>query len=207
MLKNNFPWAYNPEVEKLYRRDPAKAVSLLNEAGYRVGPKGTRFASTLIYSRAEAKLMDTAEILREQLKEVGIDLVLQPLDKATSDERCFMKYDYDLWLGMTSQGNDPSLGIERFYLTKKTPPAPFTNANAYSNAKVDLLFSAANNTLDLKARGKYYREAQLILMRDLPTLPLIANPMLAAFPKKVRGVNERRIFSYYYAASDAWFSP
>ncbi len=204
--KLSFPWAYNPKVEEMYPRDPAKAAKLLDEAGYPVGKDGMRFTTTAIFDRSASRTMDIAEILREQLKQVNINLVLQPLDKATADQRGWLTYDFDLWVGMCAYGSDPSIGTERFYVTKTTPPAPFTNSNEYSNPEVDRLFSLGGGTIDLKKRGQSYREVQLILMKDLPILPLIEHIKLAAFPKRVKGVNERRFFSHYYAPSDAWFS-
>ena len=91
-------------------------------------------------------------------------------------------------------------------MTERIPPIPSVhNANEYSNPEVDKLFLLGRTTLDKKKRGEYYRDVQLILLRDLPTLTLVHTPRFAAFWKKVKGVHERRYESVPSAASDAWF--
>jgi peptide/nickel transport system substrate-binding protein len=145
--------------------------------------------------------------LRQQLKKVGIDMVLQPLDKATMAQRIWVTADFDLWSGPSDQGNDPAIGIERLFVTEGIGPVPSVhNANGYSKPEVDKLFLQARRTLDQKKRTQYYREVQLIILRDLPIVPLTDTPKFAAFPKKVRGVNERRFWACYSSCGDAWFS-
>ena len=205
--KRSWPWAYNPKVETMYPIDLAKAGKLLDEAGYPLGPDGVRFKTTAILDRGDTRTIDITEILREQLKKVGIDLVMLPMDKPTASDRVWMKADFDLWSGPSSQGSDPSIGIERLFATSGIKPVPSNhNGNGYSNPEVDRLFLLARTTIDLKKRGQYYREIQPMLLRDLPSLPLTDTPKFAAFAKKVRGVNERRFWSIYYAPSDAWFA-
>ncbi len=180
---------------------------MLDEAGYPVGPEGVRFKTTVIFDRGDIRATDITEILREQLKKVGIDMVLQPLDKPTASQRVWTNADFDLWSGPSSQGSDPSLGIERIFSTEGIPPVPsIHNGNGYSNQEVDKLFFLARTTIDIKKRGQYYREVQPLLLRDLPTLPLTDTPKFAVFPKKVRGVNSRRHWSVFNAPSDAWSS-
>ena len=205
--KGSWPWAYNPKVEEMYPFDLAKAAMLLDEAGYAAGPDGLRIKTTILLDRGDTRTMDITEVMREQLKKVGIELVLQPMDKATMADRVWMKAEFDLWSGPSSQGSDPAIGIERIFVTAGIRPVPAVhNGNAYSNPEVDKLFLLARTTIDKKSRGRHYRDVQPILMRDLPVLPLTDTPKFAVFPKKVRGANARRFWSFYYAPSDVWFS-
>ena len=205
--KGSWPWAYNPQVETMYPFDIARAKKLLDEAGYPVKGDGARFKTTVAFDRGDTRTGDITEVLREQLKKVEIETVIQPMDKATMVERIWVRADFDLWSGPTAQGSDPAIGIERLFVTEGIPPVPSVhNGNEYSNPEVDKLFSLARSTMDMKKRGQYYRDVQPILLRDLPVLPLTDTPKFAAFPKKVRGVNTRRYWSIYYAPSDAWFS-
>jgi peptide/nickel transport system substrate-binding protein len=205
--KQSWPWAYNPKVETMYPFDLAKAGRLLDEAGYRKGPDGVRIKTTVILDRGDTRANDITEILREQLKKIGIEMVMQPMDKPTASQRVWMDADFDLWSGPSSQGSDPAIGIERIFSTEGIAPVPSThNGNAYSKPEVDKLFFLARTTMDIKKRGEYYRQVQPIILNDLPTLPLTDTPKYAAFPKKVRGVNMRRHWAVYYAPSDAWFA-
>ncbi|MEI9474992.1 MAG: ABC transporter substrate-binding protein [Deltaproteobacteria bacterium] len=205
--KGSWPWAYNPKVEEMYPLDPAKAAKLLDEAGYPMGPGGVRFKTTVITDRGDSRTADITEIIQQQLKKVGIDMVIQALDKPTMAQRVWIAADFDLWSGPSSQGSDPAIGIERIFTTEGIPPVPSVhNGNEYRNPEVDKLFRLARTTMDQKKRGQYYRDTQPIILNDLPTLPLVDTPKFAAFHKKVQGVNDRRFWSIYYAPSDAWFS-
>jgi peptide/nickel transport system substrate-binding protein len=205
--KISYPWAYNPKTEEMYPLDLEKAAKLLDEAGYPVGSDGVRFKTTTTFDRGDVRSTDIAEVLRQQLKKVGIDIVMQAQDKASMIQRVFVNYDFDLFLTDSGQGSDPSIGIERYFVTDYIRPvATDHNANEYSNPEVDKLFKLGRTTVDRDKRGEYYREVQIILLRDLPTLTLVDNPKFAAFPKKVRGVNERRFWSHLHAPSDGWFS-
>jgi peptide/nickel transport system substrate-binding protein len=205
--KQSYPWAYNPKVEDMYPLDVAKAAKLLDEAGYPVGAGGVRFKTTVVYDRGDTRTTDITDVLREHLKKVGIDMVMQPMDKPALAQRVWVNADFDLMSCPSSQGSDPAIGIERIFVTEGIPPVPAVhNGNAYSDPEVDKLFMLARTTIDNKQRGQYYRDVQPIILRDLPTLPLVDTPKFAAFPKKIQGVNTRRYFSWYSAPSDVWFS-
>ncbi|MEI9474991.1 MAG: ABC transporter substrate-binding protein [Deltaproteobacteria bacterium] len=205
--KTSYPWAYNPKVEDMYPLDLAKAAKLLDEAGYPVRPNGVRFKTTVVFDRGDTRTTDITDVLREQLKKVNIDVVMQPMDKPALAQRVWINADFDLMSCPSSQGSDPAIGIERIFVTQGIPPVPAVhNGNGYSDPEVDKLFLLARTKIDIKQRGEYYREVQPILLRDLPTLPLADTPKFAAFAKKVRGVNTRRFWSWYSAPSDAWFS-
>lgn len=124
--KINSPWAYNPSVEGMYPQDLAKTIKLLDEAGFPVGSDGERFTSTIIFDRGIPRTGDIAEIFRQQLKKVNINIVAQPLDKATADQRTWINRDFDLWVGLTMFGSDPAIGVERFFITEfaKMVPRP-----------------------------------------------------------------------------------
>jgi peptide/nickel transport system substrate-binding protein len=191
----------------MYPQDLDKAAKLFDEAGYSVGADGFRFKTTLTCERGVARTMDMAEVLRHQLKKVGIDIVIQPMDKAAMSQKVWTNSDFDFWIGSSSQGSDPATGIERMFTTwAQTPTTSSHNSNKYSNPEVDKLFKLAKSTMDMKKRGQYYREVQLLIRKDLPNIPLVDSPKFAVFKKEVKGVNEKRYWGHYYAACDGWFS-
>jgi len=51
------------------------------------------------------------ELLREQLQKVGIEMVMQPLDKPTASKRVWINFDSISGSGPSSQGSDPPIGI------------------------------------------------------------------------------------------------
>lgn len=65
-----------------YERDVAKANELLDESGRKRNARGIRFRLELLLGRGLPDEDRTAEVIREQLKDVGIEVVLRPLDQA-----------------------------------------------------------------------------------------------------------------------------
>ncbi|MCI8622601.1 MAG: ABC transporter substrate-binding protein [Provencibacterium sp.] len=147
-------------------RDVEKAKSLLAEAGYADG-----FDLTVMTGNY-AKSTQVCEIMKEQLAEVGINLILDVVENATFKANLNgVTPDQFKW-GMFNMGAGPGSvdadeGLRRLYTT----PTGETNENNYgwySNAKVDELLNAAAITTDSEERLKLYAEAQQILYIDDP---------------------------------------
>lgn len=68
------------EIRKLVKYDPERSKQLLKEAGYANGIK-IPFGSTASASYGAVSAQE--ELVQAQLKKVGIDLVIEPLDKPT----------------------------------------------------------------------------------------------------------------------------
>jgi peptide/nickel transport system substrate-binding protein len=170
VIPPGIPWAYNPNVPK-YPFDVKKANALLDQAGYpRKG--GTRFSLRLAFEAGNANSERPCEIIREQLKAVGIDVKLERLERSVMLSKIFQKYDYDLWLGPLTTRGHPALGVARLYTTTSIVGQPFTNFTRYSNPRVDQLFELAVTTTKREEMVKAYHEIQQIIMQDLPSVPI-----------------------------------
>ena len=82
---------------------------------------------------------------------------------------------------------DPAIGYTRLYVTNKGTAAN-TNASGYSNPKVDELLGLAATAADRTARAKAYKELQVILNEDLPSLVLFDEETVDTASKKLTGV-------------------
>jgi peptide/nickel transport system substrate-binding protein len=161
---------YNPDVKK-YPRDVARANRLLDQAG--LARRGNaRFTLRLSYEgKAEGgALQSAAEIMREHLREVGINLQLQPFDPAAWVDSAFIKWDFDLTLGSFGTGPDPKIGVSRLYKTENIQRIPSSNMMGYSNPKVDDLLTRADRELNIENRARLYKEAQAVMVDDLPAI-------------------------------------
>jgi peptide/nickel transport system substrate-binding protein len=166
---------------KKYPLDPAHGKELLARAGYDGKPV------TLVYDAARPQLRGAAQIVRDNLRQIGMDVDLQPLERAVQIERVFTKHDFDLTLQSYFSAGDPAIGYHRIYQTQ-TGNKAFTNATGYSNAEVDGLLGDAATAPDRDERAKIYRRLQAILNDELPSLVLFDEETVDFASKKLTGL-------------------
>jgi peptide/nickel transport system substrate-binding protein len=170
-IRDDNTFYFNPEIER-YEPNPAKANALLDAAGFAKGANGMRFSLRIMYEAAGAggATQAAAEIMREQLKAIGIDLQLMPTDTATWVDTALKKWDFDLTIGSFPTGPDPKIGFSPRFLTSNIKPQAGANSGGYSNPEVDRLLNAADAEPDLAKRAALYKQAQKIIVDDLPVL-------------------------------------
>jgi peptide/nickel transport system substrate-binding protein len=188
-IDSRIKWAHNPEVDyrKLYAYDPARANRLLDEAGYARGAGGVRMRLRLLFTAAQAGFPPMADIIRSNLQEVGVQVVLEPSDAQVTLDRAFNKFDFDLTILPYTTAGDPAIGIARVYVTNDAK-RPFTNPTGYSNPRVDELFAQGASVLLQAERRRSYLEVQKILAEDLPTLVLVERIEVDVVRDKFRGI-------------------
>lgn len=166
---DGFKFAYTREGDytRLYPYSPEKAAQLLAEAG--VARDSLRLS--MVYDAARAPLASAAQIIRDNLRQVGITVDLVPLERSVMIDRVYTKGDYDLTVQSFTSNTDPAIGYHRIYLTAQ-PGQPFVNATGYSNPEVDRLLAQAAQTANVEARARVYAQVIEILARDVPTLIL-----------------------------------
>ena len=168
-IPSTLGWAHNPRVP-VFAYDPARAAALLDEAGYK-GPE--RMVLRLAYDPANSAVIKAAEIVAQQLRAVGINVKQTPMERSLMIEKVFKQYEYDLFIHNYTTYGDPAVGVTRAYECDNIRPAPFVNVERYCNRKVDELFAAGANASSQAERAKYYFSAQEIIVRELPTIPLL----------------------------------
>lgn len=186
---DGFPWLLNPDVDyaKMYPRDVAKAKTLLDSAGVAAGADGSRGKLRLVVNAARAPFVTAAQIIKENLKEIGFDVEIQTLETSVMNQKVYTDRDFDLTLQSFVSSGDPAIGYHRLYITTK-PGTNSTNATGYSNAKVDELLTKAAITPNQSDRAAIYRELQTILADDLPTLVLYDDDPINFASKKLNGL-------------------
>jgi peptide/nickel transport system substrate-binding protein len=204
LISRALGWAYNPEVPR-YDRDLGRANKLLDEAGHPRSPSGIRFPLSILYDASFAKL---AEVLRDQLSEVGIDLQLRLMERNAWIDAVYKRWDFDLAFTHFENGADPDIGVKRVYVSSNIVPVPFSNAAGYQNPHVDQLFDRGARELDRVARTQAYFEIQDILVRDSPYLWLVEAGRLwgVAFRSEFRGLHSWSSKSIMTYGDDAWWS-
>jgi peptide/nickel transport system substrate-binding protein len=181
-IASTMTWAYNPAVMK-YPYDPAQAAALLDQAGYPKGSDGKRLKVVFVNATSFAK---TAEVVRENMGQVGVDVQLDTLEVNAANDRMFTKNDFDIGIASYCNGPDPEIGVTRAYVSSNIKVGvPFSNGAAYRNARVDELFAQAAATVDPAQRAKLYSEIQDILVKEVPYWWTVETEGYRAYRKEV----------------------
>jgi peptide/nickel transport system substrate-binding protein len=177
---------YDPDA-KLPGYDPKAAMALLDAAGLKPNANGVRFSVkhlVLPYGDVWQRL---SEYLRASMKKVGIELVLETTDAGAWAQRVG-SWDYDTTINFVYQYGDPSLGVERTYVSTNIKKVTFTNTGGYSNPKVDALFAQARTAADPKDRQAAFNQVQQILVKDVPQIWLQELAFPTIFAAKLHNV-------------------
>lgn len=174
-----------------YAFDPKKAEHLLDVAGYPRKADGVRFPLTFDYESNSDALQNTAEFLRQNFKQVGIDLKLRSQDTAAIYKRVYTEYDYQTRAGQFSSMIDPAMGLYRLYATKSiSKGVPNTNGARYSNPDLDKLIEITQSSPDPDKRLAAFHEWQKIAMTDLPNFPLFELQRLTVYSSRLHGLTK-----------------
>ena len=196
-ISSGIPFAHAADLKGMPTFDRAEAERLLDTAGWKRSGGGTRTAqgvdgvddgTPLQFGFTHFPTFKAyAELLRAQLKEVGAEVTLTPLEPPVFADTVFKARQFDTNIISYCNGADPEIGVKRMYTTANIGPVPFSNAAAYRNPAVDALFDRARTTVDEKARTPIYRELQEILVKDLPYLWIVETESTRVFPKRCSG--------------------
>jgi peptide/nickel transport system substrate-binding protein len=159
-------WAYEPNLTK-YSYDPAMVRKLLDEAG-RAEKDGRRMKLSLKTSSLSIA-RKVGEALQEQMRRVGIELDLQPLErqKLTQD---MVDGNFQLYLN-TLVGGNQSTDIFRYAYGSKSIPPDGQNRSRYNNPQVDRLLESAQ-AATREQRKEIFSQVQKILSDELPQIYL-----------------------------------
>lgn len=175
---------HNPDI-KFRDFDIKKAQALLDEAGLKPGPDGTRLKLRLIYNPFQERR--AADFVRQSLGRIGIDAEIQNYDFATYVGKAYTERDWDITLEALANIFDPTVGVQRVYWSKNFKVGlPFSNAAHYVNPEVDRLLEAAAVEVDDEKRREQFLKMQEIIDADLPAIQFGANPQITVVADKVK---------------------
>jgi peptide/nickel transport system substrate-binding protein len=158
-----------------HKTDIAKAKALLKESGQ----ENLKF--TLRTSTHASLYTDAAQILREQLKEVGIDVQIETVEWATWLDEVYTGRKYEATLIGLSGKLDPAPILIRY-----TTPYERNFFN-YSNKEYDDLMEKTKLTSDEAEILSIYKKAQEILRNDTAAIYIVDPDSLIAMEKNVKG--------------------
>ena len=161
-VPNGFPSFDSSEV-KGYHFDPAKALQLLSEAGY---PNGSGLApikllTVPIYG-------DLASYIANELRQVGIRIDVEIIQKSLLLEQTAKSEALFFRGSWIADYPDAENFLSVFYGKNPAPP----NYTRYQNPVYDKLYEAALAQKNDSLRWKIYRQADQLMIRDAPVVPL-----------------------------------
>jgi peptide/nickel transport system substrate-binding protein len=144
-----------------YRGGPnlKKAKQLMTAAGH-----GNGLQVQYLGLPQYPELLKTGEVVREQLKKIGIDMKIQQVDVSVWFDR-FSKGNYQI----TSAYQERTIDPDNFYsLVLKSGAA--INATGYSNPRVDRLIQQAATETKQAKRKALYSQLRKIVFDDVPLI-------------------------------------
>jgi peptide/nickel transport system substrate-binding protein len=148
-------WAYTDQVAR-YPFDPAKARTLLDEAGWKSGANGIRerngkpLAFTLITQAGFAIRETIAQAIERQWRDVGVDAKVE-LHDGTAISSLWFEGRFDAMLHWWQMPSDPELTT--FFAADRTPPAG-RNINFFRDDDLTRLLYASDRTVDRAERTR-----------------------------------------------------
>jgi peptide/nickel transport system substrate-binding protein len=162
-----------------YHQDLATARHLLDEAGYADG-----FEATIRTAADAPSMLDTAQVLAEQVRVLGITLKVEQLPSAPLAQ-AISAGDFALASSTVGFLPDPDAYFSR-YLSRGRSRGP-SSGSSWSNARYDELVEQARMTMDPGGRTSLYAEAASIVLHEAPTIWWFCANTLEALHPSVKG--------------------
>ena len=158
-----------------------KAKELLKDGLKEINFTGTMKA-TLLIDQTDDRRRDAQFIQEELHKNLGIDVTLEPNTFQSRLQKSLTRnYDF-VYGGWLPDYNDPLTYIELWYSTGGN------NHSGWANSEFDKLVDTASSSNDNNARMNAMAEAEQIMLKELPVIPLYYSPANWLIKKDLKGV-------------------
>lgn len=164
---------HNPaytDLTSVYPHDVEKAKALLKEAGFENGIKATLKLPPPTYARRGG------EIIASQLREVGIDLQIIPVEWADWLQQVFKDKNFDLTIVSHTEPNDIDIYSRKDYYF------------GYDNPAFDAVIKELDVTSDEAKRKELYGQTQKILADDAVVGFLFELAKMGVWDAKLEGL-------------------
>lgn len=171
--------SYDPQAVKGFNYDPAKAKSLLLQAGF---PGGKGLPEIKLYTNDSYK--DIGEFISKQLDAIGIKVKLELTQPAllrewmTQGKAPFFRGS---WIADYPDGESY---LCLFYSKNAAPP----NYTRFNNPAFDALYEKALLENDINKRNTLYHEMENILIDEAPVVPIYYDEVLRFTQNNVEGM-------------------
>ncbi len=186
-----------------------KAKELLASAGWKdsdgdgiLDKDGKPFKFTILTNNGNKQRADSATIIQQRLKDVGIKVAVRLVEWSAFIENFINKRNFEVVLlgwQMTPEPDQYSI-----WHSSQTGARQF-NFLSYNNPEVDKALVAATRTFDNEKRKKYYDIVQQNIYNDVPIIFLYAPYSLPVMHKRIHGIEPAPAGIAHN--SEKWFVP
>lgn len=171
-------------LEDAYARDVEKAKQLLADAGYADG-----FSTTLSISSHAALYTNVAQVVVENLKEVGIDVEIEVVEWGVWLERIYQGRDYDMTIIDFTGELSAYETIERYQSDASG------NLFNFSNDEFDGLMKDVLTESNIDSQIEIYHRAQEILSEEAAAVYLADYQIIWALHPDLEGY---KLYPYFF---------
>lgn len=174
------PWFSQSNING-YQYNPAKAMQLLEEAGY----PGAKDLPPIVLS-TNASYLDLCRFIQSQLGEIGIKIKIDVTPPATLREmvaQSKVSFFRGSWI---ADYPDAENYLSLFYSPNFSPTGP--NYTHYKSAAFDRLYDASKYETNDSLRGLIYMKMDNLLMSEAPVVVLYYDEVLRFTGKNITGL-------------------
>ncbi|GBD90967.1 oligopeptide-binding protein AppA precursor [bacterium BMS3Abin04] len=175
------PYEFNPELSKKMLLQLGWIDSDQNGI---LDKNGKEFSFNLYIPSGNPRRKFTANIIKENLKNIGIEVKVQPVEPSVFFNNMFEK-KYDAWIA----GWAVPIPIDLKPYWNSDLKVSVANCVGYQNKDVDLLLEKIENTNDANELSTYYKKVQLLIHNDEPVVFLFWIDNITVYNKKLKNIS------------------
>jgi peptide/nickel transport system substrate-binding protein len=191
---------YSEDIDKIYSYDVAKAKSILDNAGWKVGSDkirqkdGKKLTLTWVIWSGGA-MEEPAAVVQDQLREIGMNVIIETYDVGTA----FGKWNSgDLNIAMPFYVWPDPMFLQNWYGSEYIGATNWAHVN---NPELDKLLAAAEKSTDIAIRSKAYKEVQQWLMDNAICVPLFGKSLALGMKRNIENIDYEIIgYPVFYRA-------
>jgi peptide/nickel transport system substrate-binding protein len=160
--------------------DPAKAKSILQNAGYTMKngvfeKNGKPLSFKIINIGGYSDWVASVQVIQSELKKVGIEITPENLSSTTYDADNFNGKFQLSYNGNESGGPTPYYELRQLLYSKNSAPIgqpASSNWERYSNPQTDKLIEEYGATTDLAKQKEIVKQLEAVMVNEIPVIPV-----------------------------------
>jgi peptide/nickel transport system substrate-binding protein len=164
-----------------YAYNPAKAISVLQQAGFKRGsngifqtPSGQPLSFTIINNGGYSDWVAVVNVIQQDLKAVGIQVTPQNLAQSSWQSKVYAG-QYQLAYNSETGGPSPYYELRQWLYSANSAPigtAAGSNWERYSNPATDALINQYAATTSPATQHAIVSQLQLVMLKEVPVIPI-----------------------------------